>query len=82
MFLGALVPEANVDVTQILRDFDRLYPLYEYCLDQTPSAPGPIRSASQRRVSSLTHTTASRLAAEIEVDLRHNLLQESLVRML
>jgi len=80
VFLGAMVPESKVDVTQILRDFDRLYALYEYCLEEIPSVYDPI--TSQRGVSATIHTMASRLAAEIEVDLRHNLLQDSLVRML
>jgi hypothetical protein len=67
-----------VDVTRILRDFDRLYALYE----DVESGESPPSAAPQRQVSAARHATASRLTAEIEVDLRHNLLQESLVRML
>jgi hypothetical protein len=79
VFLGKMVPEAEVDVTQILRDFDRLFPLYEHCLKGFPSSRSDCASASS---AASTHTVASRLAAEIEVDLRHNLLRESLVRIL
>ena len=77
-----MVPEAEVDVNQILRDFDRLYDLYEYIESDPNPWKSPRINAPQRRVSTATHTTASRLAAEIEVDLRHNLLQESLIKML
>ena len=35
VFLGARVAEADVDVDRILRDFDRLYPLYEYVESMT-----------------------------------------------
>jgi hypothetical protein len=80
VFLGAMVPEAKVSANQILRDFDRLYPLYEYCLEDTSQAPG--LTTPQLPVRAATKTIASRLAAEIEVDLRHALLRESLVRIL
>ena len=83
VFLGTIVPESEVDVDKILRDFDRLYPLYQFVesgaelLEQSPSNKLP-QPVSKRA----THTIASRIAAEIEVDLRHNLLQESLVSIL
>jgi len=82
VFLGAMVPEDQVDAAQILRDFDRLYALYEYSMKEAHPAPDPIRGASARLVSAATHTIASHLAVEIEVDLRHNLLQDSLIGML
>jgi hypothetical protein len=82
VFLGAIVPEAEVDVTEILQDFDRLYDLYEYIESDPNAGRSLVISAPQRRVSTATHTTASHLAAQIEVDLRHNLLQGSLVNML
>lgn len=82
VFLGAMVPEAEVDATQILRDFDRLYDLYEYIeSDSNPGESIPI-SAPQRQISTATQTTASRLAAQIEVELRHNLLQKLVVEIL
>jgi hypothetical protein len=83
VFLGTMSPAADVDPRRILQDFDRLLPLYEYVetvsgtQEQTPSQQSPGHGASP-----VTHTTASRLAAVIEVDLRHNLLQESLIRIL
>lgn len=82
LFLGARVAEDEVDITKILRDLDRLYPLYEYV--ESAEEPGralPV-AASQRLVSALTRTVASREAIEIEVDLQHNLLQRSLLGML
>jgi hypothetical protein len=81
-FLGAMVPEAKLNLDRILRDFDRLYLLYEYCLKGVVAGPKKTRSASQREVSSARHTTASHTAAEIEVDLRHNHLQDLLVKKL
>jgi hypothetical protein len=83
VFLGAIVPEADVDVHQILRDFDRLYDLYEYVESQTCAASKALPGgAPQRRVSKATRTIMTRLAQEIEVDLRHNLLQQILVTIL
>lgn len=82
VFLGTRVPESEVDVNQILRDLDRLFPLYEFCLEESLRVPAPFRARSKRRVSSKIHTTASRLAGEIDVDLRHKLLQGLLVEML
>jgi hypothetical protein len=82
VFLGARVPESRVNATEILRDFDRLFDLYEY----SESAPNAGKSAPiktpQRRVGTATHTTASHSAGQIEVDLRHNLLQGLLIKML
>ncbi|MGD0897917.1 MAG: hypothetical protein ABR915_08770 [Thermoguttaceae bacterium] len=83
VFLGTMVPEAKVDVHQILRDFDRLYDLYEY-VESEPKAAGKALSGGlpHRQVSKATRTIMSRLAGEIEVDLRHNLLQQLLVTIL
>ncbi len=83
VFLGAIVPESELDVDQILRDFDRLYPLYQFVESggELQKQPRP-NELPQHGLKTATHTTASRAAAEIEVDLRHNVLQESLVRML
>ena len=39
VFLGTMVPEAKVDVHQILRDFDRLYDLYKY-VESEPKVAG------------------------------------------
>jgi hypothetical protein len=83
VFLGARVPDGEIDVHRILQDFDRLYPLYAYVESGTEPEDGPLPSrAPQRRSNIATHTTVSRLATEIEVDLRHNRLQQALVRIL
>jgi hypothetical protein len=49
VFLGKMVPEAEVDVAQILQDFDRLLPLYEHCLED----------ASQPRSQTMPQSSAS-----------------------
>ena len=83
VFLGTMVPEAQVDVKKILEDFDRLYDLYEYVESEPKMAGETIPSGeAQHKVSKATHTIISRLATEIEVDLRHNLLQDLLVTIL
>jgi hypothetical protein len=83
VFLGTMVAEPQVDVHQILRDFDRLYDLYEY-VESEPKATGKTLpgGGAQHKVSKATRTIMSRLATEIEVDLRHNLLQQLLVTIL
>lgn len=83
VFLGTMVPEAKVDVHQILRDFDRLYDLYKY-VESVPKVAGEILPGGppQHEGSKPKGTTMSRPASEIEVDLRHNLLQELLVTIL
>ena len=83
VFLGAMVPEAEVDVEHILRDFDRLYDLYEYVESEPKAMSKTLRdSILHHQVSKATHTIMSRLASEIEVDLRHKLLQGLLVTIL
>lgn len=82
VFLGTRVPETLVDIDRILDDFDRLYPLYIYVESgNEPDFLIPVERP-HRRVITATHTTESRLAAEIEVDLRHNALQTKLVEVL
>ena len=83
VFLGALVREPMVDVDQILRDFDRLYPLYQFVESGGESLGElPANELPQHGPKTATHTTASRSATEIEVYFRHLWLQDSLVRML
>ncbi len=83
VFLGAIVPESEVNVDQIPRDFDRLYPLYQFV---ESGGNARVQSASNNlqlsESKTTTHTIASRAAAEIQVDLRHNRLQEILVNLL
>ena len=82
VFLGDKVAEPKADVNHILLAFDQLYDLYKYCMQPTAGALIPTPDGSTRRVSAQTHTIASRLAKEIDVDLRHNLLQDLLVAIL
>ena len=82
VFLGTRVPESSVDINCILYDFDRLYPLYVHVESGAKfDSPMPV-GGPRHRVVTTTHTTMSRLAMEIEVDLRHNALQTELVRVL
>ncbi len=83
VFLGAMVPEPKVDVHQILRDFDRLFDLYEHVESESKTTDKTFPGGKpQHQVSKATRTIMSRLAGEIEVDLRHNLLQQLLVTIL
>jgi hypothetical protein len=83
VFLGRMVPEAEVDVKKILEDFERLYDLYK-CVESEPKPPGETHAGQTAKhgLSRATQTVMSRLASEIEVDLRHNLLQQLLVTIL
>lgn len=83
VFLGTRVPESSVDIDRILYDFDRLYPLYTYVESGAELEDSPMPAGGpHRRAVTTTHTTVSRLATEIEVDLRHNALQTELVSVL
>jgi hypothetical protein len=83
VFLGARVLEDKVDVNNILRDFDRLYPLYAYVESGTePEEVYPQRPAPKSWAPTARHTTVSLMAGQIERDLRHNVLQQSLLRTL
>jgi hypothetical protein len=85
VFLGIRVLEENLDVNNILQDFDRLYPLYAYVEsgdELEPEKVSPPKIAKKGWVPKATHATISSLAGEIERDLRHNVLQRSLLRII
>ena len=79
IMLGRWVPEADVNVRDILSDFDRFLPLYTYVESDRPLArpgkPPPFRAGCPDFVLS---TTASLPARTIDVALRHKALQRAL----
>lgn len=87
VFLGKRQPFGNINYESILADFDRLLPLYRYVESggreeaaQPESENGfSFRAGcTQRRAA----TTASLVERELNVNLRHNLLQAALTRSL
>jgi hypothetical protein len=87
VFLGnrRLVSELNYDI--VLDDMDRLLPLYKYVESNGRTQPLPNASDEKfvfrsGRKSNLTKTKASYAQKELDVNLRHNLLQETLYRQL
>lgn len=87
IFLGKRQAAADVDVHVILRDFDRLLPLFRYVEGEgkenaaQPQAERTFRFSPGLR-SRPSVTVASHTARMIDVNLRHNLLQEALARKL
>lgn len=87
VFLGKLRPVEVVNPEIVLTDFDRLLPLYKYVESNGRTKPLPIPSEKKfefrsGRDSKLTATKASHAQRELDVNLRHNLLQEELVSQL
>lgn len=82
VFLGRLQATEAIDYEVILGDFDRLLPLYEF-VEGTSSFPSltPSGSGFQFRAgcrAKQAQTTASVAEQQLDVDLRHNQLQEVL----
>jgi hypothetical protein len=83
VFLGKRVPVARADPEAILDDFDRLLPLYRYA--EGGDAPGAAVSGFQFRAGCTVRpgaATASLAERELNVTLRHNLLQAALAQRL
>jgi hypothetical protein len=87
VFLGKRQPIASIDYDLILGDFDRLLPLYEYVESggreeielPTPRQGFTFRAGCTDKPSATTATLAER---QLNVSLRHNLLQAALTRRL
>jgi hypothetical protein len=85
VFLGKRQRAAEIDFEAILDDFDRLLPLYEYVESGREQGPGnsargfEFRARTSVRAASTTATLAER---ELNITLRHNLLQAWLCRRL
>jgi hypothetical protein len=88
VFLGKRQRIADVDYDVILADFDRLLSLYEYVESGGRESPdaAPSRAAFSFRAGCSTDrpaaTTASLAQRELDISLRHNLLQAALTRRL
>jgi hypothetical protein len=86
VFLGNRQPAKKIDYERILDDFDRLLPLYRYVESRGGTAPVPLpktgfnfKAGCSKKVTKARATVAEK---ELDLDLRHNLLQEALYRRL
>jgi hypothetical protein len=86
VFMGNRQPPERIDYESILGDFDRLLPLYRYVESQGATAPVPLpktgfsfEAGASRKVKTAKATHSEK---ELDLDLRHNLLQESLYQRL
>ncbi len=85
IFLGRSCDPQDVDVDQILRDFDRLLPLYLFTeAGETESTSvvmalggGPVAFVAREPPNS-TWATASQEARQIDISLRHTAIQRAL----
>jgi hypothetical protein len=87
VFLGKRQPADRIDYESILDDFDRLLPLYRYVegdgRERTQAAPGkPDFQFRPGLVERAPATTASLAERELNITLKHNLLQAALCRRL
>jgi hypothetical protein len=86
VFLGNRQPAKRIDYERILDDFDRLLPLYCYVESCGATAPVPItktgfnfQAGRSKKASTAKATLPEK---ELDLDLRHNLLQEALYQRL
>src|SRR5438034_8974876 len=86
VFLGNRQPARKIDYEKILGDFDRLLPLYRYVESDGTTAPVPLpktgfdfKPGFSKKVKTAKATLAEK---ELDLDLRHNLLQEALYQRL
>lgn len=86
VFLGNRQPAKRIDYEKILDDFDRLLPLYRYVESRGTTAPVPLPKTGFRfragRSKKVTKARATLSEKELDLDLRHNLLQDALYRRL
>jgi hypothetical protein len=82
IFLGNRQPGAGIDYGKILDDFDRLLPLYQYVESGGTTAPVPLpktvfdfKPGYSQKVTAATATLAQK---QLDLDLRHNVLQGAL----
>jgi hypothetical protein len=86
VFLGNRQPGKKIDYQTILNDFDRLLPLYLYVESRGETAPVPLpktgfnfKAGASKKVKTAKATLPEK---ELDLDLRHNLLQEALYQRL
>lgn len=86
IFLGNRQPAKKIDYEKILNDYDRLLSLYRYVESGGTSAPVPFPKTGfsfKAGFSKMATTAKATLAAkELDLDLRHNFLQDALYRRL
>ena len=86
VFLGNRQPANRIDYEKILNDFDRLLPLYCYVESRGATAAVPLpKSAFNFTPGHSKKRTTARAALpakELDLDLRHNLLQDALYQQL
>lgn len=87
VFLGKIQPAGTLDPDFVLTELDRLLPLYEYV--ESGGRVEPLPNSAQTkfmfksgRVLKLAATKASYAQMELDVCLRHNVLQQALRRRL
>ncbi len=86
VFLGNRQPAKKIDYERILDEFDRLLPLYRYVESRGATAPVPLpktgfnfKAGCSKKVTKAKATLPEK---ELDLDLRHNLLQEALYQRL
>jgi hypothetical protein len=86
VFLGNRQPPKKIDYEMILDDFDRLLPLYRYVESNGATAPVPLpktgfrfEAGASKKVKIAKATLPEK---ELDLDLRHNLLQDVLYQRL
>jgi hypothetical protein len=86
VFLGNRQPLNRIDYEKILDDFDRLLPLYLYVESHGTTAPVALpKTGFEFKAGHSKKTMNSRvtlLEKELELDFRHNLLQDALYKTL
>jgi hypothetical protein len=86
VFLGNRQPAKKIDYEKILDDFDRLLPLYRYVESGGATTPVPHSGKGfnfkARGCKNVITAKAMLREQELDLNLRHNLLQEALYRRL
>jgi hypothetical protein len=86
VFLGNRQPAKRIDYERILDDFDRLLPLYRYVESSGATVPVPLPKTGFNfkagRSKKVTAAKATLREKELDLDLRHNLLQDALYQRL
>lgn len=82
VFMGNRQPPKKIDYESVLDDFDRLLPLYRYVESRGATAPVSLpksgfsfKAGASKKVKTAKATLPEK---ELDLDLRHNLLQEVL----
>jgi hypothetical protein len=84
--LGNRQPPNRIDYESVLDDFDRLLPLYRYVESRGATSPVPLPKSGfdfePGRSKKVTTAKATLPEKELDLDLRHNLLQDALYQRL